>query len=1339
MLALKDKRDIDVQDETALTQFEKFVVGPMDTVTKESGSRSRKNPYPTVIIDALDECCPANNWDSLIKSLERWPKNLKLIITSRYHHDLHERLGEVSHRIDLATGDDVSPESRDDIKVFFEAKFKEMRSRSDFKVFKLPQIWPAQSEIRRMVDYAAGLFIWADMAVSYLAPTEGDNAGYDPDQRLQNLLSDIGDEYHRGIEGADRVDILYARIIFEAFPRSIRNERVMARRTLATILLAKAPIREGDLIELMSTDKWNSHNTVMSTLLKLRSIIPSSGKALRVCHKSVSDFALSSDRISTALSRFVPDESERNSYIIDVEEENRQLALACLHLMQRKLSTSDLCKAFEFLAPSQSQPDGFSYARWKWLNHLQDADGVYHPILPNLKSLRGAIEVAYGRLERFTGELKIESNEAVALVETIHGGIELARRCIDAISQGENNREILQHELFECAKTLDIARGCFQIAAILRREVPNTPTIAADRFLRKKLAPSDQSKLDEECVPGTRIDILSKAMDWLKNPNSPNILWIVGAPGAGKSAIATTLVKNFSSEYICGKFFVKRDIGERRNPTSIWRTLAYELACSNAGMAGSMTEALSLKGPSDTRNQEDYRDLIIKATGIQQCPVVVVIDALDECVTDLENDKTIKKFLCTVADCATLSSSFKIVVASRDLAEIHQAFELSQASQVQVIRLSTGIEASADAISDMEVYFRSERAGLPSSWLKDNVIQQLAKHAGGSFIWAKMVAGLVKLKPNCHLEDILNGDANGSTEDVDLLYGKVLVEVLGQLSESERNISRSLLAAIVLAKSPLPRSFLELLPSNDEDSEKTHNFVEDVFNLKTLSSIIAVSEDEEQLVRIPHKSFTDFFLDLNRSSRAMKQLNILAHEHQAYLINDQADNGNLAIACLRWMNKDLVFNKYGIPTSHVLNEKNYQLDRTLVYACINWGNHLKNAPCNERFCARVRPILHTILQEKFLLWLEALSLAKAVPSAEVSLRAAMHLLEGYDSDLAELVYDALKFVEYFKYPITAAASHIYISALPFSPSKSRMFRNYAPQFPRLFCVASGRREDWNEAEVTGDGHDGDVRGVAFLRKGLTRRLASVSFDRTVRVWDSKTGEALAGPFLNEISLSSMAVSPDGKLIAGGDQSDYVDSNALSIWNSKTGARKLNLIDAHNDAIASVAFSPDGSRLVTGSWDKTVKVWDTTSGELCFKPLTGHTDEVNSVAFSPDGAFIVSGSDDFEIRIWDVTDGEPRQLQLSVGHNNCVLCLAFSADGRYLASGSLDNTIRLWDVKHSFAPTSFIDSGDSVNQFLSRRKARFWYQVTMTDLFTSGISKLVNCNNYAIQYMAIPTM
>jgi WD40 repeat protein len=79
---------------------------------------------------------------------------------------------------------------------------------------------------------------------------------------------------------------------------------------------------------------------------------------------------------------------------------------------------------------------------------------------------------------------------------------------------------------------------------------------------------------------------------------------------------------------------------------------------------------------------------------------------------------------------------------------------------------------------------------------------------------------------------------------------------------------------------------------------------------------------------------------------------------------------------------------------------------------------------------------------------------------------------------------------------------------------------------------------------------------------------------------------------------------------------------------------------HTYIVASVSFSPDGTHIVTGSWDQTVRLWDVGTGQPVGEPLLGHTDYVRSVSFSPDGTRIVTGSNDATVRLWDAVTRQP---------------------------------------------------------------------------------------------------
>jgi len=159
-------------------------------------------------------------------------------------------------------------------------------------------------------------------------------------------------------------------------------------------------------------------------------------------------------------------------------------------------------------------------------------------------------------------------------------------------------------------------------------------------------------------------------------------------------------------------------------------------------------------------------------------------------------------------------------------------------------------------------------------------------------------------------------------------------------------------------------------------------------------------------------------------------------------------------------------------------------------------------------------------------------------------------------------------------------------------------------------------------------------------------------------------------------VNSVAFSPDGSILASGslDQS-------IILWDMAS-VRELRTLSGHTDSVQSVAFSPDGSILASGSRDDTIKLWDVAGGRE-LRTLSGHSGDVWSVAFSPDGKMLASGSSDHTVKLWDVASG--RELRTLSGHTDDVRSVAFSPDGKMLASGSDDKTIKLWDVANGGDP------------------------------------------------------
>ncbi|KAJ3113442.1 POC1 centriolar protein A [Phlyctochytrium bullatum] len=349
-------------------------------------------------------------------------------------------------------------------------------------------------------------------------------------------------------------------------------------------------------------------------------------------------------------------------------------------------------------------------------------------------------------------------------------------------------------------------------------------------------------------------------------------------------------------------------------------------------------------------------------------------------------------------------------------------------------------------------------------------------------------------------------------------------------------------------------------------------------------------------------------------------------------------------------------------------------------------------------------------------------------TAQPAVSAASKLLGQTSSiDIAQakaLVRDAQRFLQDFKAPLVKAAYHIYISALPFSPNGSALYKIYSPRlhraassspsFRRIPKVMRGIPEGWNPCLWTIRAHSRAVSTVSVSMDG--RWIVSGGYDRVLRVFDAETGmlsRALEG---HTDQIWNITCSPDGRWIVSGAADETVRTwdtatgrcvnvakgktwgvnslvmsldgsrivsvdgpdKAVTVRDAKTGDAVF-VLKGHQAPVCGVCISPDSRYIVSCAEDKTIRVWDGSSGRG-IRTIEGHANVVNTVCISPDGRWIVSGSRDTTVRVWDIESG--RCAEVLEGHTNSVTCVAVSPDGLRIVSGSDDKTVRVWDCDPS---------------------------------------------------------
>jgi WD40 repeat protein/serine/threonine protein kinase len=158
-------------------------------------------------------------------------------------------------------------------------------------------------------------------------------------------------------------------------------------------------------------------------------------------------------------------------------------------------------------------------------------------------------------------------------------------------------------------------------------------------------------------------------------------------------------------------------------------------------------------------------------------------------------------------------------------------------------------------------------------------------------------------------------------------------------------------------------------------------------------------------------------------------------------------------------------------------------------------------------------------------------------------------------------------------------------------------------------------------------------------------------------------------------VSGVAFSPDGTRAVSGSTLSLIIGD-LKVWDTATGKTIRTLLPPHFGPVAGVAYSDDGKTIASAGWDKKVRLWDASTWKTR-RVLEGHTDYVSCVAISPDSRVVASGSGDHTVKLWDAASGQ--EVRTLRGHTGGLFSVAFSPDGRALASASQDGTIRTWDV------------------------------------------------------------
>ncbi|KIO07708.1 hypothetical protein M404DRAFT_136031, partial [Pisolithus tinctorius Marx 270] len=768
----------------------------------------------------------------------------------------------------------------------------------------------------------------------------------------------------------------------------------------------------------------------------------------------------------------------------------------------------------------------------------------------------------------------------------------------------------------------------------------------------------------KKCLDGTRTEILQEIIDWINDSdvNAPRILWLHGQAGRGKSAIAHTIASWIKDAGGLGSCFCfARDRHAERHQEKILTTIARDLADRDPAFRRALADIVakdrSLRTTPDVMQQWQHLILepLCKVNGAIVGNVVVVIDALDESGPDTSREHILR--LLTSKEAARLPSNFRIFLTSRPLPDIERVLRVT--SHVKTMSLDDIPAISAE--HDIQLYVSSELGDLREIGATE--IQNISWKSDGLFEWARLACGFIRPnKPGRMVRDryneIMSPHVQSGGTLLDFMYSTILGDTIPE-DDITLTRFRSVMQQIMSMSVPQQMGTLNEMRSHFP-SEEDHFDI--IIILEFMAPLLSGIVDRCSVVRPLHASFYDFLTDHSRSG--------------VYCVGVSSTgmDSALAFTSLHTLCKELKFNICGLDSSYCCNSEvvdlqdkiNRNIGLNLSYSCRYWANHLQKVVFDSGLAMLVKMVVGS---EKILFWLETLSLISGLGQATSALASAISWLQ----ETLASAQDGITFVQNFGGVISHSTPHLYISALPFTPSNTVFARMFMAKFSWLVRVSAGGFKEWPTAQVAMEGHSGWVLSVGFSPDG--KRIVSGSADKTLRIWDAERGVQIGGPLEGHTGgVKSVGFSSDGKRIVSGSY-----DKTVQIWDAERGVQIGSPLEGHASIVNSVAFSSDGKRIVSGSADMTVRIWDAERGAQIGGPLEGHTHWVLSVGFSSDGKRVVSGSEDKTVRVWDAERGVQIGSPLE-GHTEGFISVAFSPDGKRIVSGSWDKTVRVWDAE-----------------------------------------------------------
>ncbi|KAF2026430.1 HET-domain-containing protein [Setomelanomma holmii] len=593
--------------------------------------------------------------------------------------------------------------------------------------------------------------------------------------------------------------------------------------------------------------------------------------------------------------------------------------------------------------------------------------------------------------------------------------------------------------------------------------------------------PRDDKKRIEETKGGLLADVYRWILDnttfqeWQQDPHS-RLLWVKGDPGKGKTmllcGIIDELQKTVNNTVTVSYFFCQATDSRINTATAVLRGLLYMLVVQQPSLVSHVRKKHDHAGKSFFEDANAWVALTEIFVDVLQDPSLrptyLVIDALDECVT-----ADLPKLLKFVVKHSSASSRVKWIASSRNWPDVEA--RLDRAGHKVRLSLELNAESVAAAVA-VFIQQKVDELAQEKGYREDvqrAILDHLKSNANDTFLWVALVCQELERTANWHALKKLAMFPPG----LDDLYKRMMQ----QISESDdAEICRCVLASTAVLYRPVTIAELVVLV---EQLAVVNDDVREIISL--CGSFLTLREDTVFFV---HQSAKDF-LFAKASNKVF--LNSAEEIHRAIFLTSLAHLSSM-------LHRDMYSLK--APGSAIKNVKPPHPDPLAAsrYPCIYWIDHLHDS--KPKSWANSVPNLqmtavYNFLRDKYLYWLEGLSLCKSLGTGVVSVTKLWLLLQ--------LVQDAQRFVMYHKGAIESYPLQTYMSALLFSPAGSLIRQQFQYEEPRGITIRPAMSDSWSACLQTLEGHSNGVSSVAFSHDSA--RLASPSWDRTVKIWDASSG------------------------------------------------------------------------------------------------------------------------------------------------------------------------------------------------------------------------------------------